>query len=269
MNINRMSLLGSLFSVINENNQEDSNYVLAHYFLDNYHQLSELNIFNVAEECYVSRSSVRRFCKSIGYENFVELKKQFKEYDNQYNHYMIHSNRDNYRERLTNEINEMIKELDKRMNVDEVEKIVEDIHKSRYVVFLTSDTSTAVVQEFQKSMIFFGKVIKIVSDMYTDKSLISSLDDRDVLFVISSTGTFAKASKEYLTENKAKKILITVNREKEFKEWYDKIYHLSAKDRSNDGRSVYGKYGISYMFDIIYSAYVRKYENNKRSNRRD
>ncbi|SFU88275.1 transcriptional regulator, RpiR family [Clostridium sp. DSM 8431] len=264
MNINRMSLLGSLFSVINESNHKDTNYVLAQYFLENYHKLSELNIFNVAEECYVSRSSIRRFCKSIGYENFVELKKQFAEYDDQYKYYMMHSNRENYRELLTNEINEMIKELDKRMNEEEVERIADKIYKSRYVVFLTSDTSTAVVQEFQKSMIFFGKVIKIISDVYTDKSLISSLDERDVLFVISSTGTFAKASRDFIEKNKAEKILITVNRDEEFKEWYDKIYHLSSKDRSKDGRSVYGKYGISYMFDIIYSAYLRKYRVNKR-----
>lgn len=267
MNINRMSLLGSLFSVINDNNQEDSSYILANYFLENYHKLSELNIFDVAEECYVSRSSVRRFCKSIGYENFLELKKQFKEYDDQYDCYMNHSNRDNYRERLTCEINEMIKELDVRMNIDEVDKIIKGIYESRYIVFLTSDTSTSIIQEFQKSMIFFGKVIRIISDMYTDKALISSLDERDMLFVISASGTFAKASRDYVENSKAKKILVTVNRSKEFKDWYDKIYHLSATDRSDDGRSVYGKYGITYMFDVIYSAYLRKY--GKRENRKD
>lgn len=259
MNINRLSLLNSLFSVINENNRDDSNYVLAHYFLQNYHKLSELNIYDVAADCFVSRSSVRRFCKSIGYENFLELKKAFSEYDDQYEFYMIHSNRENYREKLTNEINYMIEELDRRMNIDEVEKIVDRIHYSRYVVFLTSDTSTAVIKEFQQSMIFHGKIIELISDAYTDKTLIGTLNREDVLFTISSTGTFAKASLDYISQCDAYKTLVTVNRDKSFNQFYDKVYHLSAKDRANEGRGVYGKYGINYMFDVIYSAYVRKY----------
>lgn len=258
MNINRLSLLSSLFSVVNDNNEQDSNYVLAHYFLEHYHGLSELNIYDVAEDCYVSRSSVRRFCKSIGYENFLELKKGFNNYDDQYSYYMSHSNRENYREKLTREINEMIKELDERMNAEEVDKIAECLHRSRHIVFLTSDTSTSIIEEFQKSMIFFGKVIRIISDMYTDKSFINSLDERDVVITISSTGTFASALGDYLSECNAYKILVTVNRDKELGTFYDKVYHLSAEDRSNQGRSVYGKYGISYMFDVIYSAYLRK-----------
>ncbi|WP_459478898.1 MurR/RpiR family transcriptional regulator [Clostridium saccharoperbutylacetonicum] len=264
MNINRLSLLSSLFSVINENNQEDSNYVLAHYFLEHYHRLSELNIYEVAADCFVSRSSVRRFCKSIGYENFLDLKTAFSEYDDQYSHYMIHVNRENYRETLTREINEMIQELDKRMNVDETEKIADKIYESRYVVFLTSDTSTSVIREFQQSMIFHGKIIRVISDAYTDKTLINTLDKQDILITISSTGTFAKASHDYISKCNAHKILVTVNRDKIFSDWYDKVYHLSAKDRSNEGRGVYGKYGINYMFDVIYSTYVRKYGKIKK-----
>lgn len=263
MNINRLSLLNSLFSIINENNQESSNYVIANYFLRHYHQLSELNIYDVAAECFVSRSSVRRFCISIGFENFLDLKNAFKEYDDKYSYYMKHSNRENYRESLTKEINEMIVELDKRMNIDEVDKIADRIYKSKKVVFLTSGSSMSTIQEFQQSMIFHGKIINIVSDLYTDKPFISTLDKNDIIITISAMGNFAMASREYVLQSNAYKILITVNRDKEFKKWYDKVYHLSSIDRSNEGRSVYEKYGISYMFDIIYSAYVRKYGNIK------
>lgn len=263
MNINRLSLLNSLFSIINENHQESSNYVIAHYFLKHYHQLSELNIYDVAAECFVSRSSIRRFCKSIGFDNFLDLKTAFKEYDDNYSYYIKHSNRENYRETLTREINEMIVELDKRMNVDEVDKIADRIYKSKTVVFLTAGAAMSIIQEFQQSMIFHGKIINIVSDLYTDKPLISTLDKGDMIVTISAMGTFAMASREYVSQSNAFKILVTVNRNEEFKKWYDKVYHLSAIDRSNDGRSVYEKYGISYMFDIIYSAYVRKYGNIK------
>lgn len=261
MRINRLSLLNSLFSVLNNNSPEDSNYTLAMYFLEHYHKLSELNIYDVASECFVSRSSVRRFCQSIGYENFLDLKTEFREYDDQYAHYMSHMDRPDYREKLTQEINEMIIELNQRMNHEEVEKIVDRIHDSRFVVFLTSDTSTTTIKEFQQAMVFHGKIIYMISDAYTENTLITKLDHRDYLITISITGTFANACRDYISQNTAYKALVTVNRDDKFRKQYDRVYHLSAIDRIHEGRTVYGKYGISYMFDIIYSLYVRKYGN--------
>ncbi len=261
MKINRLSLLNSLFSIINENYEEDSNYKLAYYFLEHYHELSKLNIYDVAAECFVSRSSVRRFCQAIGYENFLDLKIVFKEYDDQYSYYMLHANRDLYRERLTEEINSMIEELDRRMNTQEIEIIVDRIFNSRYVVFLTSETSTSYVKDFQRAMILHDKLIHIISEAYTDNTLIKRLDKRDYLITISATGTFAKASKNYIANCEAYKALFTYNREEEIKQPYDKVYHLSSIDRTYEGRSVYGTYGLNYVLDILYSAYIRKYGN--------
>lgn len=261
MKINRMGLLYSLFSIVNENNEEDSNYVLARYFLEHYHELPKLNIYDVSADCFVSRSSVRRFCQTIGYDNFLDLKSGFSEYDDQYAYYMAHANIEDYRERLTDAINSMIKELNQRMNTGEIDLIVDRMHESRNVVFLTSDSSTSHIKDFQQAMVFHNKLIHIVSDVYTDNQLIQRLDKRDYLITISSTGTFARASKDYIAHCEAVKVLFTYNRDEEFKKQYDKVYHLSAVDRTKEGRSVYGTYGLNYIFDIIYSAYVRKYGN--------
>lgn len=261
MKINRLSLLHSLFSIVNENYEEDSNYKLAYYFLEHYHELNELNIYDVAADCCVSRSSVRRFCQTIGYDNFLDLKTVFDEYDDQYEYYLLHANRDSYRERLTSEINSMIEELNQRMNTQEIDIIVERLYKSRYVVFLTSETSTSYVKDFQRAMIFHNKFIHIISEAYTDNTLIKRLDKRDYLVTISATGTFANASRGYIASCEAYKVLFTYNRDEEMKKHYDKVYHLSAVDRTNEGRSVYGTYGLNYMLDILYSAYIRKYGN--------
>lgn len=259
MKINRLSLLNSLFSILNENYEEDSNYKLAYYFLENYNNLPNLNIYDVAADCFVSRSSVRRFCQTIGYENFLELKNVFSEYDDQYSFYMLHANRDSYREKLTAEINEMIKDLDHRMNTQEVDIIIDSIYKSRYVVFLTSETSTSYVKDFQRAMVLHNKLIHIISDAYTDNTMIHRLDKRDYLITISATGIFARASKDYISGCEANKILFTYNRDEGIKQQYDKVYYLSSKEKIHEGRSVYGTYGLNYLLDILYSAYIRKY----------
>ncbi|ETA80406.1 MurR/RpiR family transcriptional regulator [Youngiibacter fragilis] len=262
MRINRLSLLNSLFSVINENNQDDSYFVLAHYFLVHYHELSDLNIYDVADDCFVSRSSVRRFCQSIGYDNFKDLKTEFNEYDDQLNYYMQFADREDFRQCLTNEIDEMIGELDRRMNTEEVGKIAERLHDSRYVVFLTSDASTSRIKEFQQSMILSNRIVRIISEAYTDNTLLSMLNEKDYLITISASGKFADASEEIVKRCCAYKSLVTLNRDPKYNDWYDKVYHLSAKDRSK-GKSVYGRYGIDYMFDVVFSHYIRKYGRSK------
>lgn len=264
MKPNRLSLLYSLFSILNENNVEDSNYILAKYFLEHYRSLPQLNIYDVAEDCYVSRASVRRFCMSIGFENFLDLKSEFAKYDDEREYYQKHALQDNYREQLTQEINEMIQELDQRMNTDEVSRIAERIYNSRYTVILTADSSVGSIRDFQQSMIFNDKILYSVSELFSENELLEQLDEQDYLITLSNTGQFALAVQDIVQNVKAFKALITVNRNPVFLEWYDKVYHLSAEDRSKEGGNVYGKYGMSYMLDIIYSEYTRKYKPSRK-----
>lgn len=259
MRINRLSLLNSLFSVLNDNSPEDSNAMLARYFLQNYRNLASLNIFDVAADCYVSRSSVRRFCKALGYENFVDLKNEFIEYDDKMTQSMAHFHRSDYRIQLTSEINAMIEELDRRMNNEQTMRIAERIHDSRFVVFLTSDTSTSVIKMFQQAMVLQGKIIYLVSDTYTEQTMLTQLDERDYVITVSVTGVFAKAIAPYVRDMRATKHLVTANRDQKLHDGYDKVYHLSATDKSEEGSLVYGKYGINYMFDVILATYINRY----------
>jgi len=96
-----MSLLNSLFSIINEGDVNDSNYIIAHYFLEHYHELDRLNLHAVAEACFVSRSSIRRFCRSIGFENFLSLKSEFSTYDDSLQAHMKFAEKENFRRTLT------------------------------------------------------------------------------------------------------------------------------------------------------------------------
>ena len=67
------SLMTALLAVMNESEPKDPYYVLAQYFLYHFDQLRDLNIYDVADACYVSRSGIRRFCQSIGFDNFSDL----------------------------------------------------------------------------------------------------------------------------------------------------------------------------------------------------
>lgn len=259
MKADHLSLLHSLFTIINENEVHDTSHVLAQYFLDHYQELNLVNIYEVAESCYVSRASVRRFCKSLGYDNFADMKSEFSLYDIHYESYLTFAQKENHRQLLTSSINNMIAELDKRMDTREVYNIAKRMKQSERVIFLASGPPAGVIREFQQAMLFNRKIINLVTDLRADNPLLQHSNENDYIITISNTGTFAHASYPLIADSLAYKSLITLNRDPFFNKWYDVVYHLSAKDRSNEGENVYNKYGITYMMDIIYSEYTKNF----------
>lgn len=261
MKIDHLSLLTSLFAIINENNQEDSFFILANYFLDNYSKLAELNIYEVADECYVSRSSVRRFCQFIGYDNFKNLKDIAGHFNEEYEYYLIPYDIPDYRENLKFQIDNMFKEMDQWLDSKKIGEMVDLIHASRHVVFLASDTMTSRLKDFQRSLLLYGKKIRLISDMFMDSKLMNVLDERDCLITISPSGEFAYAARNFVKESQANKILITVSRNTSFSKYYDNIYYLCGQDYTRKS-SVYAKYGIDCLMDLVFSSYIKKYKND-------
>ena len=64
-----------LIDYASSSNLDHTSGILAYYLLLNYSKLEKLTLKIVTEECFVSVSSVRRFCRKLGYDNFSDLVK--------------------------------------------------------------------------------------------------------------------------------------------------------------------------------------------------
>ena len=151
------SLMTALLAVMNESEPKDPYYVLAQYFLYHFDQLRDLNIYDVADACYVSRSGIRRFCQSIGFDNFSDLKAEADEWKRQCNYFIGYSVRPDYKEHLSGSIGEMMEEINRIATPAVLDKLAESIHASRHVVLFTSDFSGMAARSFQQSMVGHGQ----------------------------------------------------------------------------------------------------------------
>lgn len=263
--VNNLGIRNLLFNIINQKDLSSIDYNIAYYLLNQFNDLDKLNIYRMVDECNVSRSSINRFIKELGYKNFLDFKNGFK---NQ--RYIIQKENlidrpyGDYISILTDNIFNMMKELRERMNTDEVIKICENIHFSKNVVFLSSSTNAGMVTYFQQEFIFMNKLIQSVSDSYSKHNFMSQLDYNDLIIVFSVSGRFAKACEEYVSNARSKKILITANRSNEISNNYNKVYHLSSKDINNVDINIYNRYGITYMLDIILNTYSFLYFNKEK-----
>lgn len=255
------SLMTALLAVINESDPKGPDRVLAQYFLSHFDQLRDLNIYDVANDCFVSRSGIRRFCQSIGFDNFSDMKAEADEWQRQCNYFVGYSVRPNYKEYLSKSIVEMMQEINSHATVPVMDKLADAIHTGKRVILLTSDFSGMAARGFQQSMVVMGKLIQIVSDAHYMLDYLEEMTEQDLLITVSATGNFATIMEPVVKKVKAYKVLITVNHDKRFWTDYEQVIYLSAKDNNGSSRSVYAQYGTTYFFDLLYSHYVQKYRS--------
>jgi DNA-binding MurR/RpiR family transcriptional regulator len=162
-------------------------------------------------------------------------------------------------------MNKMMEDVEQLAKSDQLSFLAEQIHKSANVVILTAENSISSVKLFQDGMVPVGKVIRLMTTSTANDALLSSLSKEDLVITNSATGNYALAINDFIQKIKAPRFLITMNHSAMLKATYDKIFYLShdayASDTITHGlQNVYTRYGTNYFFDLLYHAYVMKYQ---------
>ena len=254
--LNRYGVLNSLISILNEGEEDSSDAVIAKYLLQNFNHLQNLNIYDMADECFVSRATIRRFAQRLGFDNFKILKNQFESFHNTYSFYRagIYDNTEN--NTISEQILKMVNECDSFFTDEKIAGIVNDIKKANTIVFLTSDIYSRQSSEFQKAMILNDKMVRIISKKYENSELLHSLKSTDLLLVISVSGFFVNVILPYIKDNQAKTILLTTVHDLKYYDYFDEVWYLSKSAKTNN-RSVYTVFATQYCLEKIFDAYMK------------
>ncbi len=256
------NLLTSLLAVLNRNDVEGPQAILAHYLLSHLHDLNELNIYDVAADCYVSRSSIQRFAKSLGYRGFADLKQQHAAIRSHYDRFAAYTNHPNFAHYLSDQMTGMISDVSAMAQAQGLAWLVDQIDRAGQVCVLHARTSSTGVEEFQEGMLTAGKLVHIAIDSVESIRLLQGLGPQDLLITASATGNFALASLDDLRPLHSRKVLVTLNRSSRLLEVYDRIFYLSATEYDSDAvssiglRNVYTRYGLSFFFDLLFHEYA-------------
>ena len=65
-----------LLSTLNGEPKGSNNYKIAKFMIENIRDLEDYTLTELAKACYVSNSSISRFCRDIGLRDFNQLKNQ-------------------------------------------------------------------------------------------------------------------------------------------------------------------------------------------------
>lgn len=251
MSINKFGLLNALYEIVNSK-ERDNDYAVASYLLDNIKRINEVSINELVDQAFTTPSAVRRFCHRIGYDNFSELKASFSQLVFPSNLRLRHFHPiSEYRGQRLADVRQVIQDIEDNVTDDMVETIATLIATYEKVILVSANNTSSELIKFQQELLFAEKIVYVISKDYKENSVLEEIDNASLLLVSSVSGTFADEASDWVKGLPSYNVLLTGNRDPAFLKNYDECFYISGENIKNDGTGVYGKYGLTLIFDFI------------------
>lgn len=218
-------LIHRLLTLLNTEEPNSTNYHIAMTFLQNYDSISTLSIGSMATLCSVSKSTLSKFARSIGFEDYFDLKDKapFKENRFQFNLNYVsniltpieNEGTDPYFEAIIKDI----QFYQKSINLETIDRLANDLIKYENVAAFGLLFSESAAIDFQYKLAYNQKFIfTCLSDIEQEKFIGNAKEDTLVI-IFSNSGDYVKKNqlkegnfqKKIFQKTKAKIVLVTSN----------------------------------------------------------
>ena len=158
----------------------DNDFYIYQYIVHHQKEVQKMTIYELAEQCNISHTSILRFAKKLGLDGFGELKVYLK--------WELNRKKSFDRDKVSlivGEYNDIINDL---LHKD-MEELLEKIHNAKRVyIYATEQAQYQVAQEMKREFIHSGKLMVVVDGLAElDFLLMQALKD-DFFIIISQFG---------------------------------------------------------------------------------
>lgn len=259
-----------LLRLYNEAPMHSTDKVLAQYFLKRFSQMRDVNIYDVAVDCKVSRATVRRFFAKLSFDSFLDFKNEFiAPYD--FSMFEIELRRENYAQEHLRQVSQVpaFFQNNELEILDKTKRLAKIMFDSENIFWFTSMSTTRMAEDMQMQFLQLECLWDIVINYSQNMGL--PIQGEDVVIVLSISAVMADAIIEELRSIRAPIYLVTLNKSYQndvFTEIIclcnEELYDFTAP-KSDDAvkqEVVYRKYATNLFFDFLYYEYTMLYEKD-------
>lgn len=223
------TLLNRLLIILNDGKESSTYYHIANILLCNYDAIQNMTIQEVADLCFVSKSTISKFTRHIGFDDFIELKLAASYKSNKTSNYLNYNDniigfmeehtKEEYIDRIINDL-ELIKN---NLNMEKIEELANDLINYDKVATFGLLYSESAAMDFQSKLAYNGKyIISHMSDIKQDEFIKKAQDDT-LIIIFTNSGDYIKKyqmmhgniDKNIFKQTKAKIVVITANKDME------------------------------------------------------
>ena len=266
MDLKSISLMQKLMNFTISNNLDHTTGILANYLLLHYNELGTLPLNQVTADCFVSPSSVRRFCLKLGFDNYSDLvEARLRNPEHQPKIGVTNLLQGAYHPAMLRaEINENLFLCFRSVSAKQLQFLAASVLRSNAIVILCTRPYNFWLREFQNQMIAWGKPVYIWEEPVSYKSLIDQFAEDVCTIVVSPLFYLPSAYVSEMCSIRGKKFLIAHDSVVKdpmypvFYKQYEQIVLLHFKSEKYEYMEIYGKYSIGYLFDSLLGEIIRQ-----------
>lgn len=220
-------------SAIASEKNGSTNSTIATYILSHLDEMKYIGITEFANKCNVSNSSISRFCKEIGLENFSELKSIISSIEF---HEDEEIKSDNYSDRMMNyaqSITNSILQVSSSLSEELMKELLVDIHRFKKIAtfgLMKAETAALILQS---DLLNYKKNIYTNLSYKEQMEFIEESSDDTLIIIFTYTGSYFKYNdrRNYMNKKNIPKIwMISGENEDEPHYVYKKITFSSPQD---------------------------------------
>ena len=249
----------SLIAILNNQETNSTYYKIAKYLLQNHYISNHVTMEDVAQNCFCAKSTVSRFCRQIGYQNYYELNQDLynstKLSQDKYDRYM-HYDFDTTKDIFLGNILSLVDMMHSTIHESDVNALVNDLLNYEEVAIFGTSQSQSMAQTFQNDMCLSKKIMTTSNLPEHQKQYIVNSNNKNLIIIISFSGEYFRSfmNINHLDKNnKAKFILITCNPKMRNSTYYDDIYYIEAQDTY-----AYRAHSINIFLNIVSIEYAKR-----------
>ena len=229
-------LRGALSTVLNNEKIDSAYYKIAYYIAEHIYHQKKISIDDIASSCYVSKSTVSRFCRDIGYEEYYELNHDVYQLTetrfNKFERYM----QDDFTGRKEMFFKDLYSGIDQAaisVMQKDIEYLADLLARYRNVAILGSLHSHSVSEFFQHDLGLFNKVVSVPMLPENQKEFVRNSDPETLILVVSCRGNYFI---KMIGRNKPPKekagtfVLLTNNPGLQRNNLFDKVIYLPCRE---------------------------------------
>lgn len=226
-----MHLRDSLEGILDSAGEESSEYRIAYYLLQNCYTAKKIFIQDVAEHCYVSKATVSRFCRALGYDDYQELNDALfqafmRDSSSKFNRYI---ESENFGDAYFNDLLKTCELCKSAIRLQDVMTVAADIRTYGRVGLLGRLQSNSVAIDLQHDLLACQKVVTAPLMPVNQLSFIQNSDENTYLLVISCSGTYLRDvinQAVFSPEHTPKIVLLTNNTGIQKSKYYSQIISI-------------------------------------------
>lgn len=204
-----------LLDILIQEKQDSSRYSIAKYLINHVNEVQSLSTESLAKACHVSKATISRFCRTIGLEDFMELKMLLRAYypDIDKKFYFERKSSDyidDYLECIEDKISVFKESLDKEI----LHALVDDIHTYNKVNLMGHMQSANITFTLQQDLRPLNKFVECFHEMTQQKEALLHANSDTLIIVFSATGSFFNSTlkrERFMQHNQSKIYMITTS----------------------------------------------------------